>query len=405
MSFLVCRSFRMRPLTPGLRIHLAGVVGVYIVGVTWFARTEEGRSNRRQLIAAAIRHGAVARASRSFCGRSSRPERGTVLFPYLLVAFGFLVGRPVARAIVIARSARGAGRGEAMRPGAGRRSTRCSPLPSWASGAGDPFAVAARSRDRKMGLLDLTIPESSDWSRYDSRSSHVPARGGAAVAGLLNPDVSAQDQPADPARGREGRSSPTHEAKMRPLEVSASLRPGGTRTSSGKDEDFQKKEEAQNKIDAALSDPKPFAALKGIKAARDAGKIADANHCAADRSALPRVPRKAGPARPAQEDHRQGQRGRAGVQRLPRKVDGQEMADSKVRSVLKESADSALRQKVWEASKGVGKVVEARPQGTGEAPQRSRDQARLQELPRHDAHSQRAGRRRSSSSSSTNSTT
>src|SRR4051812_43783789 len=41
------------------------------------------------------------------------------------------------------------------------------------------------------------------------------------------------------------------------------------------------------------------------------------------------------------------------------KVDGQEMADSKVRSVLKESADSAVRRKVWEASKDVGGAVAA----------------------------------------------
>src|SRR5262249_53947053 len=39
------------------------------------------------------------------------------------------------------------------------------------------------------------------------------------------------------------------------------------------------------------------------------------------------------------------------------KVDGQELPDSKVRAVLKESADSALRRKGWEASKGVGGAV------------------------------------------------
>src|SRR5205823_7894938 len=40
-------------------------------------------------------------------------------------------------------------------------------------------------------------------------------------------------------------------------------------------------------------------------------------------------------------------------------VDGKKMTDSEVRKVLKESKDSARRQAVWEASKGVGKVVEA----------------------------------------------
>ena len=36
------------------------------------------------------------------------------------------------------------------------------------------------------------------------------------------------------------------------------------------------------------------------------------------------------------------------------KVDGKEMTDSEVRKVLKDSKDSARRQAVWEASKGVG---------------------------------------------------
>jgi len=85
-------------LETGMRIHLAGVVGIYIVGVTWFARTEEGRSSRRQLIAAA---GVIALALvLALILKAKLPSgSGTVLFPYLLVAFGFLVGRPIARAI------------------------------------------------------------------------------------------------------------------------------------------------------------------------------------------------------------------------------------------------------------------------------------------------------------------
>src|SRR5262249_22881888 len=42
-----------RELDVGMRIHLAGVVGGYFVGVRCFARTEEGKSNRRHLLAAA----------------------------------------------------------------------------------------------------------------------------------------------------------------------------------------------------------------------------------------------------------------------------------------------------------------------------------------------------------------
>jgi 4-hydroxybenzoate polyprenyltransferase len=81
-----------------LRIHLAGVVGVYIVGVTWFARTEEGRSRKWDLILAAF----VIALSLvlALVLRAKLPTgMGTVAFPYLLVGFGFLIGLPVARAI------------------------------------------------------------------------------------------------------------------------------------------------------------------------------------------------------------------------------------------------------------------------------------------------------------------
>ena len=80
------------------RVHLAGVVGVYIVGVTWFARTEEGTSRRRHLLGASSVIGlslALALALRA----QLPPASGTVLFPYLLVGFGFLVGLPLSRAV------------------------------------------------------------------------------------------------------------------------------------------------------------------------------------------------------------------------------------------------------------------------------------------------------------------
>lgn len=81
-----------------LKIHLAGVVGVYIVGVTWFARTEEGQSNRRQLIAAAIVI-ALSLVLAIILKAKLAAGSGTFLYPYLVVAFGFLIGRPIVRAI------------------------------------------------------------------------------------------------------------------------------------------------------------------------------------------------------------------------------------------------------------------------------------------------------------------
>ena len=89
------------------RIHLAAVVGFYIVGVTWFARTEEGASRKRDLALAASVVGLalllalLLRMKLHFSTGSAKPlaALGTVAFPYLLVAFGFLVGRPMGRAI------------------------------------------------------------------------------------------------------------------------------------------------------------------------------------------------------------------------------------------------------------------------------------------------------------------
>ena len=89
------------------RVWLAAIVGVYIVGVTWFARTEEGRSRPRALapaagvIALSLLLALLLRAKLHAASGASKSlaNLGTVAFPYLLVAFGFLVGRPVARAI------------------------------------------------------------------------------------------------------------------------------------------------------------------------------------------------------------------------------------------------------------------------------------------------------------------
>lgn len=87
-----------RGVSDELAFHLAGVIGLYIVGVTWFARTEEAASNRRQLVLAAgvmAAAGGLALAVPAHLPAGSSPW----FFPYLLVGFGFVVGIPVARAI------------------------------------------------------------------------------------------------------------------------------------------------------------------------------------------------------------------------------------------------------------------------------------------------------------------
>ncbi len=80
------------------RLHLATAVGVYMVGVTWFARTEEKRSNPDVLRSAAF---VLLAALLLALALPVRVPSGTAspLFPYLLVAFGFVIGVPVINAI------------------------------------------------------------------------------------------------------------------------------------------------------------------------------------------------------------------------------------------------------------------------------------------------------------------
>lgn len=79
-----------------LGLHLAATVGLYIVGVTWFSRTEEATSRRGQLIGATavmITAGLLALAI---------PMHLTSVlgaYPYLLTAVGIFVGGPLATAI------------------------------------------------------------------------------------------------------------------------------------------------------------------------------------------------------------------------------------------------------------------------------------------------------------------
>ncbi len=180
--------------------------------------------------------------------------------------------------------------------------------------------------------------------------------GGTTMAGLFTAEASAEEQPTDPTVAAQGFIT-AHETKLRPLDISAG-KAWWTANITGEDKDFKAKEEAQNKIDAVLSDPKPFAVLKGIKAANDAGKIEDPllkrqinllylayleKQVPAD--LLKRITAKANSVEQTFNVYRA-------------KIDGQEFADSKVRSTLKQSTDSGLRKKVWEASKGVGAAVE-----------------------------------------------
>jgi 4-hydroxybenzoate polyprenyltransferase len=85
-------------LPTGARLYLALVVGLYIAGITWFARTEARESNQSSLLSAA---GIMLAALILALAIPVTVEKAntSVLFPYLLVALGFFIGMPVSAAI------------------------------------------------------------------------------------------------------------------------------------------------------------------------------------------------------------------------------------------------------------------------------------------------------------------
>jgi peptidyl-dipeptidase A len=146
-----------------------------------------------------------------------------------------------------------------------------------------------------------------------------------------------------------------HTAKLRPLEVAAA-RAWWDANVSGKDEDFKRKAETQNRIDEALADADAFARVKELKEKhadiddRVVARAIDVLYLQylekqVDPALLKKMVAKANAVEKAFNVYRA-------------KVDGKEMTDSEVRKVLKESTDSERRKAVWEASKYVGAGVE-----------------------------------------------
>ena len=95
LGFSLAATLRLDwPLGP----HLAAAVGVYIVGVTWLARTEALATSRASLIGRSLvllAAFALALAVPAY----RRADTASVVFPYLLVALGFFIGFPLQSAI------------------------------------------------------------------------------------------------------------------------------------------------------------------------------------------------------------------------------------------------------------------------------------------------------------------
>lgn len=147
-----------------------------------------------------------------------------------------------------------------------------------------------------------------------------------------------------------------HEAKLRPLETEVS-RSWWLANTTGKDDAFARKQELETQLDLALSDADSFQELKAIHEAR--AKIGDPKLSRQievlylqylskqlDPELLKKIVEKANAVEQAFNVYRP-------------KVDGKEHTDNEVRQVLSASPDAARRKAFWEASKGVGGVVEA----------------------------------------------
>ncbi len=145
-----------------------------------------------------------------------------------------------------------------------------------------------------------------------------------------------------------------YEANIKPLMTQSNLSWWKANT-TGADSAYKEKEEAERKLNEALSNPQAFAQLKalrqiGVSDKRLARQIDMLYHAYLGNQVAPsllnRMTSKANEIEKAFNVFRA-------------KVDGQALSDSLVRKELKDSTDSKRRQAVWEASKKVGEVIEA----------------------------------------------
>jgi peptidyl-dipeptidase A len=162
----------------------------------------------------------------------------------------------------------------------------------------------------------------------------------------------AADKPNDPDAAAR-KFVARYEADVRPLEITLNLAWWKANT-TGNDEDFAAKVEAENKYDEALSHREHFATLQAIHESTVKDPILARQidvlyriylSKQVDPELLKRINSKANEIEQAFNVYRA-------------KLGGKEITDSEVRRILKESKDSNERQAVWQSNKGVGAAVE-----------------------------------------------
>ncbi len=154
--------------------------------------------------------------------------------------------------------------------------------------------------------------------------------------------------------GRARKFLDGHDRRVRPLDVASNLAWWQANT-TGRAEDFARKVEAQNRLDAALADPKAFADLKEI---RDHKKEIDDPVLARAIDVLYLTYLE----KQVETDLLQKMVARANAveetfNKFRARVADEELTDNEVRAALKKSTDSERLRAVWEASKAVGPLV------------------------------------------------
>jgi peptidyl-dipeptidase A len=157
---------------------------------------------------------------------------------------------------------------------------------------------------------------------------------------------------ADGNDARAERFVKRHEAKIRPLEIE-SARSWWLANTTGSDEAYRRKQEAETRLDLLLSDRRTFAEFKAIKSQaigdpRLARQIAVLYLQYLGRQIEPKLIEEMSARSNAVEKA-------FGVFRS--RVDGKELTENEVREVLRNSKDSVRRCAVWEASKRIGPIV------------------------------------------------
>jgi peptidyl-dipeptidase A len=169
---------------------------------------------------------------------------------------------------------------------------------------------------------------------------------------LLCRGVAATADPSIAERAR--RFLAEHDSRVRPLEIASNLAWWNANT-SGRKEDFDRKIDAQNRLDAALADAKAFAELKDIH--KQCKEIADPIIARTievlylqylEKQVDPELLRKMVAKANAVE---------AKFNVFRAHVDGRELTDNEVRNTLQTSRNSEQLLAVWEASKKVGAEV------------------------------------------------